>query len=76
MLEVQNIIKYWEDEMEFIDRTPGTGCRRGSVRDDRRKSYKMSEFPLVDCKGRLVSKDRRYQPERRLNNVVIEWLTG
>ncbi len=61
--------------MEFIDRTPVAGCRR-DVRDDRRKNYKVSEFPLEDCKGRRVSRDRRYQPERRMNNVVVEWLTG
>lgn len=75
MLSVTNTEKYWEDEMEFVDRTPGSGCRR-SVEDDRRMSYKISDFPLVDVSGRLVSKDRRYQPERRLNNVVVEWLTA
>ena len=47
--------------MRMIRRQPG----------ERRWNF-PTEFPLVDCDGKLVEHDRRQQPERRKARVSLE----
>lgn len=50
-----------------------TGERRSGL--DRRVSEVAAKFPLIDSNGIYVVKDRRRIPDRRLNDIVVEWVT-
>ena len=39
--------------------------------DDRRSFKPASEFPITDSQGKLVKKDRRIQPDRRISNIEV-----
>ena len=38
---------------------------------DRRKSKQPASFPLQDCNGELVIKDRRISPDRRVEGLEL-----
>ncbi len=42
---------------------------------DRRASFRNVKFPFQDSNGRLVACDRRVNPDRRLSNIKVEWIT-
>ena len=49
-----------------------TICRR--TRQDRR-SWSNSIFaPFIDADGTMVTTDRRRTPDRRINNIEVEWI--
>lgn len=38
-----------------------------------RRDFKASQtFPLVDSSGKLVKKDRRIMPDRRISNIQVK----
>ena len=41
---------------------------------ERRDASHASAFVVVDTKGRTMSVDRRRAPDRRLNNIVVEFI--
>ena len=43
-------------------------------RQDRRQCYRKVTFPLRDDLGNVVPGDRRWQADRRLGQIEIEWL--
>jgi hypothetical protein len=40
---------------------------------DRRKTFRTPKFPLNDSEGRIVLRDRRVCPERRIQGIVVDW---
>lgn len=40
---------------------------------DRRKTFRTPKFPLEDSDGRIVLRDRRVCPERRMQSIEVEW---
>ena len=42
--------------------------------EDRRSNHKMPDTPFTDSEGRKVRCDRRRMPDRRINNIQVEWL--
>ena len=40
---------------------------------DRRKTFRTPKFPLEDSAGRIVLRDRRVCPERRVQGIQVEW---
>jgi len=45
--------------------------RRGE-REDRRAFGPPSKFPLLDRIGRLIKRDRRCLPDRRISNIEVK----
>ena len=41
--------------------------------EDRRKTFRAARFPLEDSASRIVLRDRRVRPERRIQAIVVEW---
>lgn len=54
------------------------GIRKDIMRErrheERRDINHASSFIIVDTKGRTRSMDRRRVPDRRLNNIVVEFI--
>lgn len=48
-----------------------TICRRAER--DRRSWRPMPQVPFKDSDGNVVVRDRRQTPERRVNNIDVEW---
>jgi hypothetical protein len=40
---------------------------------DRRSHHKMPETPFTDSEGVKVTCDRQRAPDRRINNIQVEW---
>lgn len=60
------------DEGERPPRASAGGMRNRSQRD--RRGWKpMPPLPFKDHNGIVVTHDRRRLPERRLDNIVVEW---
>lgn len=41
---------------------------------DRRRSIDTPEVPFRDRHGNLIKHDRRKLPDRRVNNIEVEWI--
>ncbi len=40
--------------------------------EDRRSFESPSKFPVINTKGKVVQRDRRRLPDRRLANIMVE----
>jgi hypothetical protein len=44
------------------------------AKEDRRSFESHTKIPMIDIKGKIIQKDRRHIPDRRINNIeVIEY---
>lgn len=70
--------------MRWLDKVP-TKANRSKIVDeqntisrrkssDRRTFQPSPPFPFEDCSGTLVTQERRFTPDRRVNNIEVEWM--
>lgn len=41
------------------------------AKEDRRSSETPTKIPVIDIKGKIIQKDRRHIPDRRLGNIEV-----
>jgi len=41
---------------------------------DRRRRIDTPEVPFRDSRGEIIKHDRRKTPDRRVNNIEVEWI--
>lgn len=56
---------------EGLDSQDTKDADRRDVTKDRRSFGPATDFPFIDAKKKLIQKDRRSRPERRINNIVV-----
>ena len=39
--------------------------------EDRRSFETISKFPMINIKGKIIQKDRRHIPDRRIGNIEV-----
>lgn len=47
--------------------------KRLQVRD-RRQNHEMPKVPFVDSNGAIINESRRKIPDRRIDNIKVEWI--
>ncbi len=70
--------------MRWLDKVPSKTNRSKHIDEQNtisrrkssdRRSFKPSpSFPFEDGFGALVTQERRFTPDRRVNNIEVEWL--
>ncbi len=41
------------------------------AKEDRRSFETPSKIPMIDIKGKIIQKDRRHIPDRRIGNIEV-----
>jgi hypothetical protein len=41
------------------------------AKEDRRSFESLSKIPMIDIKGKIIQKDRRHIPDRRIGNIEV-----
>jgi len=41
------------------------------AKEDRRSFDSSSNIPMIDIKGKIIQKDRRHIPDRRIGNIEV-----
>jgi hypothetical protein len=41
------------------------------AKEDRRSFESPTKIPVIDIKGRIIQKDRRHIPDRRIGNIEV-----
>ena len=55
--------------MKSIDANPHIENHR--AKDDRRSLESPTKIPVIDIKGKIIQKDRRHIPDRRISNIKV-----
>lgn len=63
--------KVLHNDRRSNDRMRSKDCRRSS--EDRRSDKNKLENSFLDSEGVKVASSRRRVPDRRLNNIQVEW---